>query len=189
MQLFQTRNDMIETLVPKHGTYAEIGVFEGTFSKQIEKILQPSILFMIDLFTGICGSGDHDGNNFINRDLDKEYLKLIEYSHTHPCIRLLKGKSTDILSTLPDNSLDMVYIDGDHSYEGCKKDLQAGFQKIKHGGWIMGHDYEMNMVKARTSYVFGVKQAVDEFCNNYRQTIVAKGLDGCVSYAIQVVKN
>jgi hypothetical protein len=92
MQLFQTRVDMLTNLVPKQGTYAEIGVFEGTFSKQIEQILNPSTLFMIDLFTGICGSGDQDGNNFVNRDLDKEYLKLIQYSYTHSCMRLLKVK-------------------------------------------------------------------------------------------------
>lgn len=144
---------------------------------------------MIDTFTGVCGSGDQDGNNFTNCNLDKEYLNLIKYSYTHPSMRLLKGKSADVLSVMPDNTLDMIYIDGDHGYEGCKQDLELSFKKVKHNGWIMGHDYEMNMTKARTHYVFGVQKAVDEFCNTHKQSIVAKGLDGCVSYAIQVVKN
>ena len=52
----------------------------------------------------------------------------------------------------------------------------------------MGHDYEMNMNKATTIYNFGVKQAVDEFCDNYKQTILSKALDGCVSYCIQINK-
>ena len=51
----------------------------------------------------------------------------------------------------------------------------------------MGHDYEMNMNKAKTVYSFGVRKAVDEFCNTYKQTIYAKALDGCVSYAIQIL--
>jgi cephalosporin hydroxylase len=79
----------------------------------------------------------------------------------------------------------MIYIDADHSYEGCKRDLNISFKKVKSGGYIMGHDYEMNMNKAQKEYSFGVKQAVDEFCISYNQRICAKGFDGCVSYAIQ----
>lgn len=48
----------------------------------------------------------------------------------------------------------------------------------------MGHDYEMNMIKAQNTYTFGVKQAVDEFCIKYNQKITAKGNYGCVSYGI-----
>jgi hypothetical protein len=40
----------------------------------------------------------------------------------------------------------------------------VALHKVKPGGWIMGHDYEMNMQKARNFYTFGVRQAVDEFC-------------------------
>jgi hypothetical protein len=81
----------------------------------------------------------------------------------------------------------MIYIDGDHSYEGCKKDLEIAYKKCKSGGYIMGHDYEMNMKKATREYFFGVKRAVDEFCQVYKQSICAKGLDGCVSYAIRII--
>ena len=77
-------------------------------------------------------------------------------------------------------------MDGDHSYEGVKKDLEQAILKVKKGGWIMGHDYEMNMIKAQNTHIFGVKQAVDEFCIKYNQKIIAKGNDGCVSYGIQI---
>ncbi len=50
----------------------------------------------------------------------------------------------------------------------------------------MGHDYEMNMKKAKQVWEFGVKQAVDEFCAEKGLKISAKGMDGCVSYAIFV---
>ena len=52
----------------------------------------------------------------------------------------------------------------------------------------MGHDYEMNMDKANTRYNFGVKRAVDEFCKEHNQEIIAKGNDGCVSFCIKVKK-
>lgn len=184
MQLFPTRNDMVASLVPKGGMYAEIGVFAGTFSRYLLTVLAPSRLYLLDLFDGNMGSGDQDGNNFSQVNLSTVYNALAADSR----FTVLKGDSSTRLSELPDSSLDMVYIDGDHGYEGCMRDLRVAFAKVKADGWIMGHDYEMNMTKARTMYTFGVKQAVDEFCQTFNQTISAKGLDGCVSYAIRLVK-
>lgn len=188
MQLFQTRIDMARSLVSPGGVYAEIGVFEGTFSKQLQTVLSPTSLYLIDLFTGRCDSGDQDGNNVVHRDLPLEYAKMQEYVKAHPNIHVLKGRSAEILASFPDNTFDMIYIDGDHSYQGCLQDLRVAFSKVKPDGWILGHDYEMNMMKARTRYTFGVRQAVDEFCASYGQTISAKGLDGCVSFGIQLRK-
>lgn len=184
MQIFNTRTDMISTLVPKNGIYAEVGVFQGTFSNFIVDTLLPTKFFVVDFFTGVTGSGDQDGNNFQYCNLDEIYNKM----NVDPRFTVLKGDSSTCISTLEDNSLDMIYLDGDHAYDGVKKDITVAFKKVKNGGWIMGHDYEMNMTKAKKHYYFGVKQAVDEFCIDYKQEIFAKGVDGCVSFAIKVSK-
>ncbi len=47
---------------------------------------------------------------------------------------------------------DFVFIDADHSYEGCREDIAAYLPLLKSGGLISGHDYHWA----------GVKQAVDE---------------------------
>lgn len=185
---FDNRNEMIKELVPKCGSYVEIGIFTGEFSKILNEILSPSKLVLLDLFSGSGYSGDQHGNNIITCNLEDTYNNLIEYSKSYPYILPLKGDSSLKLNEFDDNTFDMIYIDGDHSYEGCRRDLEAAFKKIKYGGWIMGHDYEMNMKKANTVWEFGVKKAVDEFCLKYNQTIHAKALDGCVSYAIKIVK-
>ncbi len=54
--------------------------------------------------------------------------------------------------------LDFIYIDGDHSYEGVKRDLETWFPKVRDGGIISGHDY------ASSSYP-GVTKAIGEFMN------------------------
>lgn len=36
---------------------------------------------------------------------------------------------------------DLVFIDADHSYEGCHRDIIAWLKVVKPGGWIGGHDY------------------------------------------------
>lgn len=55
-----------------------------------------------------------------------------------------------------DESIDFVFIDGDHSYEGCSLDIRSWFPKLKQGGLLSGHDY-------RDDKNFGVKRAVHEF--------------------------
>lgn len=40
-----------------------------------------------------------------------------------------------------DHSIDVVFIDGDHSYDGCLLDIQVWTRKVRPKGWIGGHDY------------------------------------------------
>ena len=49
--------------------------------------------------------------------------------------------------------LDLLFIDGDHSYEGCSGDLKAWLSFLKPGGWIAFHD----------SSEVGVAAAIEEF--------------------------
>lgn len=44
--------------------------------------------------------------------------------------------------SLPDIQPDMVFIDGDHSYEGCKADILHWKEKLVPGGVLCGHDFE-----------------------------------------------
>jgi hypothetical protein len=180
MKIFENRNDMVNKLVIQGGVYGEIGVFKGEFSKFLLG-LNPSKLVLFDLFDGICESGDVDGNGVCNTNMAHEYYNLNNIDNV---LELIKGDSSTELLKFNDGYFDMLYIDGDHSYEGCKKDLNVALKKVKKGGWVMGHDYEMNMKKAKTYYSFGVKQAVDEICKENNLTIYSKAMDGCVSYCI-----
>ena len=187
MKIFETRIEMIREYCKPGNVLCEIGVFCGEFA---EKLLEtsPSKLVLIDPWQGVVGSGDVDGNNYVNYDLEKVYEKMVLASQAIPAIELRRGFSWNELQKYPDNYFDFIYIDGDHSYVGCKMDLTLAYQKVKPNGILAGHDYEMNFEKAKNNYNFGVKQAVDEFCLEKNLTICAKGMDGCVSYAIQVNK-
>ena len=70
---------------------------------------------------------------------------------------IIRKPSLQAVEYIEDNSLDFVFIDADHSYEGCKADIQAWLPKLKPGGLLSGHDYDHPELP-------GVKQAVDEFC-------------------------
>ena len=186
VHIFDTREIMVSSLIPSNSVICEIGVFKGDFSKFLNS-LNPQTLILIDYFQGMAKSGDQDGNNVQSANLNDEYIKIKEWATNHSNITVVKGNSSSTLSSYPNQFFDMIYLDGDHSYEGVRKDLEQAILKVKKGGWIMGHDYEMNMAKAKTRWSFGVSRAVNEFCQNYKQTIFAKGNDGCVSFAIQIV--
>jgi hypothetical protein len=192
IQVFETREDMIQIL-PKGGVIAELGVFKGEFSKIIDKVCEPTELYLIDIWRGErMYSGDADGNhkNFEIEYYTSDQAYNITLENVKKCrskVSVLR-KSTDYLNEFTDNFFDMIYIDADHSYEGVISDLNIAYKKIKNGGFIMGHDYEQNFYKTKNVYHNGVKRAVDEFCEKNNQKIVCKGQDGCVSYGIKIIK-
>lgn len=55
-------------------------------------------------------------------------------------VRVLRGRTTDVINQLADESLDFAYIDGDHSLRGITIDLLSVWPKIKRGGNLAGDD-------------------------------------------------
>ncbi len=73
--------------------------------------------------------------------------------------------SVDAARDIKDGSLDLVFLDGDHSYPGIKRDIAAWLPKVKSGGWLGGHDY-LNHGDPRFDFT-GVARAVGEFSRNF----------------------
>jgi hypothetical protein len=177
------------SVVKPNSVIAELGVFNGQFSEIIMNICDPKELVLIDLWEDrMIQSGDVDGNNVKEFNGSFLYDAVVEMFGNNDKISIHRDYTTAALSRFPDNYFDMIYIDADHSYSGCKKDLEISYSKIKNGGYIMGHDYQQNFEKTKNVYKFGVNRAVNEFCKLYNQKIIMKGIDGCVSYAINIKK-
>lgn len=143
------------------GPAVEIGVAEGRNARVL--ISSPNItkLYLIDYWGQLVQSGDggypqswHD-NNF------KETHERVEEWKDKAVF--LKGLSTEMLKQIPDDSLILGYIDGDHGFNGCYNDLQNLYPKVKSGGIIAGHDY-LNMS-------YGVNNAVRNFISTYGYSI------------------
>jgi hypothetical protein len=187
IEIFENRESMIRTMLKEGMVGCELGVFAGEFAESLLR-RNPKQLTLIDCWNspdGTLFSGDVDGNNGVS--LSQEYLYglvVSRFSHC-PHVHVVKGWTYDTIPQISDASLDYVYIDADHSYEGMKRDLKLIRSKLKPDGLLMGHDYEMNFAKAKIPWKFGVQQAVDEFCQETDFTLVAKAMDGCVSFCLQ----
>lgn len=173
--------------LPKNPVIAEIGVFRGEYAQYLLQNFIPSRLYLVDPWENIsiC-SGDQNGNNVIFYNGKDMYEYVSSKYISNPNIIIIRKTSGNIMDAdIEPMTLDMIYIDGDHSYEGVKNDLMLALKLVKKGGWICGHDYSMNYAKTNNHYDFGVKKAVDEFCyeNGYHIAYLAN--DGYVSYAIK----
>ena len=68
--------------------------------------------------------------------------------------------------------LDWIYIDGDHSFEGCYSDLENALKVVKPGGLIIGDDYYWPNSKWGKK---GVTQAVDKIKDENNLTLIKHG--------------
>ena len=74
-------------------------------------------------------------------------------------INILSGYSHQILQEINLKKIDFVFLDGGHSYDTVKKDLQILISKLDKNGVIVCDDYDVAH--------YGVKQAVDEVSINH----------------------
>jgi hypothetical protein len=79
---------------------------------------------------------------------------------------------------IPDNSIDAIFIDGDHSYDAVSKDLPFWWNKLKIGGWLLGDDYASSHI--------GTTKAIDEFAqkNNLELEFLTKSNSSIRGYPI-----
>ena len=68
---------------------------------------------------------------------------------------VILGDANEIVKTFDNESIDTLFIDGDHTFFGCMKDFIAWYPKVKKGGSIIFHDYQ------RDNNHIGVTQCVD----------------------------
>jgi predicted O-methyltransferase YrrM len=94
-------------------------------------------------------------------DLDRQELELKEAESIFDKVtsskkNIVKNKtsSLEFCKTIPDKSIDFIYIDGNHQYSSVKEDLIAWIPKIKNGGIVSGHDHGWISVSRALSEVF-----------------------------------
>jgi hypothetical protein len=114
----------------------EVGVYRGRYSKMLCKGNPDLRLTCVDAWKAYSGYRDFT----IQSELDAVYLEAQMKLAPYGC-KFVRAFSADAAKTFQDQSVSFVYIDGNHSYEGCSTDLFAWVPKIRRGGIISGHDY------------------------------------------------
>jgi len=160
----KSRND-IPKLIKEDGVGIEIGTQTGLFSEIILQNSKLSLLWSLD-----CWEHQEDYNDIANKENIRQkyyWLKTIN--------RLKKfGKRSKIIKAYSNEipikynylkDMDFVYIDANHTYEGCKSDLEIWYSRVREDGILSGHDYFNGDKKDCKNC--GVKKAVDEMVKKY----------------------
>ena len=122
-------------------TMAEIGVYKGDFAVQILNSCDLiEKYYMIDPWRHL--DNWNKPANVDNKQFEQFYDKARSRTDFATNKRvILRGKTTEVISQISDESLDFVYIDGDHTLRGITIDLINVYHKIRAGGWIGGDDF------------------------------------------------
>lgn len=122
-----------------NGTAVEVGVAEGHYAAEFLPLWSGKYV-MVDRWAHVDGYDDiMNGPDF---EHEERYRQALEVAAQHPGrVMVMRTDSALAAASFEDRSLDFVYIDGDHSFEGCKRDILAWAPKIRHGGVLAGHDY------------------------------------------------
>ncbi|MGE4552464.1 MAG: class I SAM-dependent methyltransferase [Desulfovibrionaceae bacterium] len=129
---------------PPNAAILEIGSWMGGSSIALANGLMASrnlggVIYAVDTW---MGSSEHQKFDFIQDDAMYEmFLDNIRKNLAHLFVRPVRAPSLEAAGQFRDGGLDVVFIDGDHSYTCCLEDLEAWYPKVKPGGLVLGHDY------------------------------------------------
>jgi Methyltransferase domain len=123
-QLLVNRYVLLERM-PKNAVCAEIGILECDYSESIVRGTGPAQLHLID----------------INPQWTKVARKRFKSEIAANPVCVHERDSVAVISSMPDRYFDWVYIDGDHTHAGAKRDLDAILPKVKEGGLIALNDH------------------------------------------------
>jgi len=141
-------------LVPD--TIVEIGVFRGQTTMQVREGFPEAHMYLIDPWEY---NPDNQGKIYSRVDSQKKwdmlYQLIVAFWHDDPNTTILRDKSTEVTKYFHDH-VDLIFIDGDHSYEAVRQDIQDWLPCMSKPSLFCGHDYTGH---GRNK---GVKRAVDE---------------------------
>lgn len=153
--------DLVAEL-PNDITMIEIGSYSGESTEIFLKSGKIKKMYCIDPWQ--TGYDDNDGASFSNMPMvERMFEDRILYDY--PQVEKIKMPSWKARELFENESVDFVYIDGNHTYRYVKDDIKNFLPLIKKDGLIGGHDYTNDNHP-------GVRRAVDEVLSREKKTFM-----------------
>jgi predicted O-methyltransferase YrrM len=141
---------LINALKPK--TMLELGVWKGGFAAHIlERCQSIETYYMLDPWRSL-----QEWNKPLNKDaavFDDAYdaaIKATKFAGDR--VVVLRGTTAEVIHQIADESLDLAYVDGDHTLRGITLDLLNVFPKLRSGGYLAGDDFSASIWQHATKY-------------------------------------
>jgi hypothetical protein len=132
--------------------FVEVGSFKGKSSSFLAvEIINSGKKIQLDLVDTWAGSTEHQSGGecevkeVVEGTLYETFLNNMKPVEGH--YRAVRMPSLEAAKQYEDNSIDFIMIDGEHSYEAVKADIQAWLPKMKNGGVMTGDDAFSDLVR------------------------------------------
>jgi len=148
--------DIVEATRPK--LLVELGTYRGvsyfTFCQSVKDHDSDTLCYAVDTWQGDAHANltdRYDGSVFEQvTDHNRKYYNSFSY--------LLRMRFNEALSSFGESTIDLLHIDGYHTYDAVREDFTSWFAKVKPGGIILFHD-----ITARVTDDFGVWRFWEEY--------------------------
>lgn len=129
----------------------EIGVLKGENVRLLlDELTNIKTIYGVDPYVEHSDQGTFRSQAYMDQYLEVADRNLKTHKKKY---KLVKKSSADAAADFKDESIDFVLLDGDHSYDGIKADIETYYPKLKKGGHIFVHDtYLPEVQKAMHDY-------------------------------------
>src|SRR2546426_11614701 len=130
-------------MLPRGSVGAEIGVWKGDFSKLLLRRVRPAELHLVDPWVHASDAAHSDAwyGKSDQDQMDAMHQSVVAALGRHPGVVIHREPSVKAAQRFDDGHFDWLYVDGDHTYEGVRADLQAWVPKVKAGGLVVCDGY------------------------------------------------
>lgn len=140
--------DAVMECFRKRGIGVELGVHLGLNAQELLRHCRPELLHLVDPWIEIRNDDTKDSwyERIDQAEMDGYHdavVKSFAPQIRRGIVEVHRMMSWDAMARFAFNSLDWVYVDGDHSYKAVKRDLEISYAKVKVGGMIGGDDYKL----------------------------------------------
>ncbi len=148
--------DIVEAIQPK--LLVELGSYQGlsyfTFCQSIKDHDIDALCYAVDSWVGDKHTQAYD---------EKIYKDFFKYNRTHfsGFSYVMRMMFDEALSHFTDESIDLLHIDGCHTYDAVLHDFNNWYPKVRPGGIILFHDITARMDD------FGVYKFWEEYSPQY----------------------
>jgi hypothetical protein len=157
--------------------YVEIGIAMGFHIETILKEFNELKCYGVDPYIPYDPSdsfnniGKIEPSLSVQQNFDLFCLSVNDRLSIYDKFNHIRKPSSVAHDMFDDSSIDLIFIDGDHTYDAVKNDCILWWNKLKTGGIMCWDDY----------YWEGVKKAVDEFC--FEKNLNLKSISKINSYS------
>ena len=136
---------------------AEVGLFRGRNARQMFRDIPGLKLYGVDAYDDQPYSTRYKTVPRYDRNRSMMTKRMKNRN-----IIVIEKFSEEAVQEVPYDSLDFVYIDGDHFYDYVMTDIILWSRRVRPGGIVSGHDY-IKPGEYRHKHDINIKEAVDDY--------------------------